>query len=185
MVHTAEIKGSGWAVCIGGFRGVSVGDVDELLARVGEAVSPHVFQLFDADRVAGWDHLRFAAVNALKAFEAGASVSKSLAMEVLLYASCQDQISQAFDILGISPSTERVALLVMGKGSELERAFKRAAGLIGAEDDAVLEVDDEKFQELMRIYSVSDLELEAVCGPRGAALTRLLIERGALLPARR
>jgi len=186
MVHTAGIKGSDWVVCIGGFSGVEVDDVDRLLSRVGEAASPQVFQLFDADLVAGWEHLHLAAVNAVKAFEAGTAVSKSLAIETLLYASCQDQIAPAFKILGISPSTERVALLVMADDdSEVERAFKRAAGMLGVKDDSVLGVDDEKFEALRLFYSVSDLELEAVGGPRGDALTRLLIERGALLPARR
>jgi len=186
MVHTARIKGSDWAVCIGGFRGVKVGDVDSLLGSVGADVSPHVFQLFDADRVGGWEHLYFAAVNAVKAFETGAAVSKSLAIEVLLYASCQDQIAEALTVLGISPTTKRVALLVMAEdAAEAEHAFDRASKLLGSEDDSVLCVCDEKFEELRRVYSVSDLELEAVGGMRGEALTSLLIERGTLLPVRR
>lgn len=186
MVHTARIKGSDWAVCVGGFRGLKIDDVDKLLGRLGTEVSPSLFQLFDADRVAGWEHIYLAAVNAVKAFETEASVSKSLTIEVLLYASCQDQIVEAFSILGISPNTERVALLVMNKGiSEAKHAFKKASKLIGDEDDSVLLVDDGKFEELKRVYSISDLELEAVAGSREEALTRLIIERGALLPVRR
>ena len=186
MVYTARVKGSGWVLCIGGFRAGAVSDVDRLLDSLEGAVSPQLFQVFDADRVAGWEHLYFAAVNAVKAFEAGSAVSKSLAIEVLLYASCQDQIKRAFKILGLSPSTEQVALLVMADGAEeAERAFERASGLIGTEDDTVLLVDDEKFEKQRRVYSVSDLELEAVGGPRNAALTSLLIERGALLPVHR
>lgn len=186
MVHKAGIKGSDWTVCIGGFREVPVDDVDELLSRVRKASSPCVFQLFDADQVAGWEHLYYAAVNAVRALEAEAAVSKSLAIEVLLYASCQDQISRALDILGVKPSTERVALLLMGRGlGEVEPAFRRASGLLGVEDDSVLEVDGDKFEELRRLYSVSDLELEAVGGNKFEAFTRLVVERGALLPVRR
>jgi KEOPS complex subunit Cgi121 len=186
MVFSAGIKGSRWNVVIGGFRGVDVSDVDELLHRVGEAVSPHIFQVFDADRVAGWEHLFFSAVNAVKAFQAGAAVSKSLAVEVLLYASCRDQISQAFSIMGISPSTRRAALLLMGETCELvNQVFLRASGLLGAPDDSVLGVDDKKFDEMRRIFSISDLELEAVGGPREDALLSLIIERGALLPVHR
>lgn len=186
MVYTSCIKGAGQAVCVGGFRGVAVDDVEGLLRRVGEAVSPHVFQLFDADCVAGREHLYFAAVNAVKAFQTGAAVSRSLAVEVLLYASCQDQISQAFSILGLSSSTVRVALMVMAEDAEAaEGAFEEASGLIGTPDDSVLAVDDPKLEGLMRVYSISDLELEAVGGPRGEALALTLVERGALLPARR
>ena len=186
MVHTARIKDTDWVVCIGGFRGVKVDDVDILLERLGTEVSPSVFQLFDADRVAGGEHIYLAAVNAVQAFESEVTVSKSLAIEILLYASCQDQIAEAFTILGISPSTERVALLVMDESaSKAEHAFSRASKLIGKEDDSVLRVDDEKFEELRQVYSISDLELEAVAGSKEEVLTRLIIERGALLPVRR
>ena len=186
MVRTAGIKDSDWFVCIGGLRGVAVDNVDRLLNRVGEAVSPCLLQLFDADLVAEWEHLYFAAVNAVKAFQSGTAVSKSLTIETLLYASCQDQIAEAFSILGISPDTERVALLVMANSpEEAERAFHRASRLLGVEDDSVLEIDDMKLERLVRAYAVSDLALEALGGPRREALVRLLIERGALLPARR
>lgn len=186
MVYSAGIKGSRWNVVIGGFRDVDVSDVDELLRSVGEAASPHVFQVFEADRVAGWEHLFFSAVNAVKAFQAGAAVSKSLAVEVLLYASCQDQISQAFSIMGISPSTRRAALLLMGEPCEaVNQGFERASGLLGAPDDSVLGVDDKKYDELRRIFSISDLELEAVGGQMEDALLSLIIERGALLPVHR
>lgn len=186
MVYRAGIKWSRWNVVIGGFRDVDVFDVDEFLHGIGEAVSPHIFQIFDADRVAGWEHLFLSAVNAVKAVQGGTAVSKSLAVEVLLYASCQDQISQAFSIIGISQSTRRVALLLMGERRELvNQVFQRASGLLGTPDDSVLGVDDKKFDELRRIFSVSDLELEAVGGSREEALLSLIIERGALLPVHR
>jgi len=186
LVHAAKIKGTSWVVLVGGFCGVEVTSVDDLLQRVGEAVSPCVLQVFDADRVAGWEHLRFAAVNAVKAFEAGASFSKSLAVEVLLYASCQDQISRAFDILGISTATRRVALLVMGQDpDEAARALGRASRILGTVDDSVFSVNDKKFELLRQTYSVSDAELKALGGRREEALTRLIVERGALLAVHR
>lgn len=185
-MYTARIKGSDWAVSIGGFRDVKIGDVDSLLRSLEAEVSPNIFQLFDADRVGGWKHLYFAAVNAVRAFEARATVSKSLAMEVLLYASCQDQIAEAFKILGISSATERVALLVMAKcASDAEDAFSGASRVFGCEDDSVLRINDEKFEDLKRVYSVSNVELEAVGEMGEEALTLLLVEKGALLSVRR
>ncbi len=182
----AEVKGSGWALCVGGFRGVSVWNVDDLLRRVGEAVSPHVFQIFDADRVAGWEHLRFAAVNAVRAHESGAAVSRSIAVEVVLYASCQDQITRAFEMVGLSPSTERAALMVMARDlGEAVEACGRASVILGVEDDSVLTVDEGKFERLRGVFGVSEAELGAVGGPRLGALTMLIVERGALLPLRR
>lgn len=186
MVHTVGIKGSNWSVSIGGFRDIYVDDVEDLLSRVRGSVSPNLFQLFDADKVAGWRHLFFAAVNAVKAFEAGTAISRSLPIEVLLYASCQDQISQAFNIIGLSEASERAALIVLAETPEAaEQAFKQASEILGTIDDSVLQVDIKKFEEIRRAFSVSALELEAVGGPREEALTLLLVERGALLPLQR
>jgi tRNA threonylcarbamoyladenosine modification (KEOPS) complex Cgi121 subunit len=186
MVRTAGVKGSDWAVSIGGFRDASIGDIDGFLERMGEAVAPALFQVFDADRVAGWEHLFFAAVNAVKAHETGAAISRSLAIEVLLYVSCQDQISRALDLVGMTPSTERVALLVLADGMEVaERAFGRASVALGGEDDSVLGLDAEKCVLIKETFGVSDSELGTVGGSELYALTRLLVEKGALLPLRR
>ena len=186
MSRTAGVKGSDWAVAIGGFRGASIGDIDGFLERMGEAVAPALFQVFDADRIAGWEHLFFAAVNAVKAHEAGAAISRSLAIEVLLYASCQDQISRALDVVGVTPSTERVALVVLADGEEVaEGALGRASVALGGGDDSVLGLDEEKFVRIKEAFGVSDSELEAVGGSELDALTRLLVERGALLALRR
>ena len=186
MVHTAEIKGSDWCVSIGGFRDVHAADVDELLSQVGEAAHPSPFQLFDADRVAGWRHLYFAAVNAVNAFEGGTAISRSLAMESLLYASCQDQIDRALELIGVSRETERAALVVFAKSPvDAERAFSGVSSVLGVADDSVLKVDGVKFEKIKEAFGVSDLELEAVGGPREEALTWLVVERGALLSIRR
>ncbi|MCW4036735.1 MAG: KEOPS complex subunit Cgi121 [Candidatus Bathyarchaeota archaeon] len=186
MVHTAVIKGSDWYASIGGFRGIRAVDVDELLSRVGEAAHPSPFQLFDADSVAGWKHLYFAAVNAVNAFEGGTAISRSLAMESLLYASCQDQIDRALELIGISPETERAALLVLAKSLvDAERAFSGVSSVLGVADDSVLKVDGVKFERIKEAFGVSDLELEAVGGSREEALTWLVVERGALLSIRR
>jgi len=186
MVHTAELQGANWFVSIGGFRDVSVGDVDSFISRVREALPDVRFQVFDADRVAGWRHLFFAAVNAVEAFEGGRGISRSLEVEVLLYASCRDQISQAFEIVGVSERTARVALLVLGESrEEAEGAFTDVSGVIGVPDDSVLEVSRGKWDELKTVFGVSDNELGAVRGPAEEALTKLIVERGALLPLRR
>lgn len=184
MVYTKGIKGFNHSVCIGGFRSDVIGDVDYLLKRVEAAVSPHVFQLFDADRVAGWQHIYFAAINALKAFESGIAISRSLYMEILLYASCQNQISQAFTILGLTPTSERVALIVMADLEIALRAFNHASRILGTKDDFVLQINAEKLRKIKKIFSITDLELRTM-DRREIPLTRLLIERGAILPIQR
>jgi hypothetical protein len=57
MVHTAKVKGSEWYVSVAGFRDISVGDVEGFISCVREALPGVRFQVFDADRVAGWRQL--------------------------------------------------------------------------------------------------------------------------------
>jgi tRNA threonylcarbamoyladenosine modification (KEOPS) complex Cgi121 subunit len=160
MVKTSTIKGSDRAVSIGGFRGAPVNDVDYLLGILGEAVTPAVFQIFDATRIAGWRHLYMAAVNAVGAFEAGS--------------------------VGVSSGTEELALVVVGgNSSEAEEAFGRAASYLGKADDSVLELNAIKLIEVAEVFGISDNELDAVGREPGNGLSSLLVEKGALLPLRR
>jgi tRNA threonylcarbamoyladenosine modification (KEOPS) complex Cgi121 subunit len=186
MVRTSVIKGSNFSASIGGFTGVRVGDLEAFLYRLGRAAEPAVFQVFDASMMAGWGHLFFAAVNAVKSFESGSPISRSLGIEALLHASCQDQISRAFEVMGVSEDSERVALLVLAEGPGAdELAYERVASLVGDEDDSVLEVPEEKFVSIMEAFGISHAELEAVGGPQEEALGRAIVERGALLGLRR
>jgi len=186
MVRTSVIKGSSFSASIGGFTGVRVGDLEVFLSRLGRAAETAVFQVFDAGMVAGWEHLFFAAVNAVRSFESVTPISRSLGIEALLHASCQDQISRAFEVMGVSEDSERVALLVLAEGpGAAELAYERVAGLLGDEDDSVLKVSGEKFASIVEVFSISNAELEAVGGPLKKALGRAMVERGALLGLRR
>jgi KEOPS complex subunit Cgi121 len=185
-MYEASVKDSDWHIVVGGFRDVSVDDVEGLLSKVEEVVGASSFQLFEADRIAGWEHIYLAAVNAVHAHEGGTAISRRLTMEVLLYAACVDQISQALDIVGVTPSTERVGLLVMStKQDEAMDAFTRASEVLGVADDSVLAVEERKLETIARIYGVSDIELNTVSKPREEALTWVIVERGVLLPLRR
>ncbi|MFH2110305.1 MAG: KEOPS complex subunit Cgi121 [Candidatus Bathyarchaeota archaeon] len=180
------INGSDLHVAIAGARGVHVEDVDDTLRAVREAVDGHTFQLFDARMVAGRRHLYHAAVNAVKAVENGTAVSKGLDVETLLYATCQDQITKAFRVMGVSKNTKAVAVAVFGRDTDaITDAARRVAGALGDLDDRVLEVDEAKFRQLRKVFEVNDSSLEAVGGDPYEALTSLIVEKGALLTLRR
>ncbi len=186
MVRRASVKDSPWHLCVGGFKLKAPYDVESLLGEVTRAVSPHLAQLFDADMVAGWEHLYLATVNAVRAFQSGYNIARSLSMEVLLYVSCRDQIAEAIRLVGVSSETERAALLVLAEDEEeCLKAYGRASRLLGEEDDSLLEVDEAKLRRLMELHEISEEEVEAIGGPRAEAVTLLLVERGALIPAMR
>ncbi|MCK4425009.1 hypothetical protein KAU93_04915, partial [Candidatus Bathyarchaeota archaeon] len=93
-------------VAIAGFRDVEIRSIEEIFRAVHREKPLNVdIQFFDAASVATWQHLYFAALNALTAFENKKNISNSLAMETLLYASAQHQIKNAVKLLGISPNS--------------------------------------------------------------------------------
>jgi tRNA threonylcarbamoyladenosine modification (KEOPS) complex Cgi121 subunit len=169
-----------------GFKGGKVKDPEKALSKLRSAPGVEV-QLLKAELVAGQDHLRFAARNALHSFKGNRRRSKSLAVEYLLYVSCQRQISKAIHLLGISPSDRQVLLVGLSESKEaLEELEKIAGSIIGGEPDLKLvEIGSEgKLRGLQKVYGVTKREMEAarLSGESDpAVLKRLIIERSALL----
>jgi tRNA threonylcarbamoyladenosine modification (KEOPS) complex Cgi121 subunit len=186
MVRTRRVTDTALHVAVTGARGVEVGDVDATLDDARRLAGNAAFQLFDADMVAGWRHLFFAAVNAIYAIQNCSAVSKSVDMETILYASCQDQISKAFTLMGLSQQVKNVGVLVIsGDPSEAERLASEIAQHLGTPDDEVLDVTQKKFERLKAVFEVGDEALATVGGDPYEALTSLIVEKGALLPLRR
>ena len=98
-----------------GFRNVSVNDAEEFVkAAREETPQTACIQFFDAELVATWQHLYFAVLNALLAFRNERNISKSVAMEVILYASAQRQIRKAIQLVGVKRDSANVAVLIIG-----------------------------------------------------------------------
>ena len=183
LKHIEEFKKH---IAIAGLRTPKIEDVDEFLETLHKAKLPHSeIQFFDASLVATWEHLYFAALNALTAFKTKANISKSLAMETMLYASAQHQISRATQIIGIKPSVKTMAVLIIGESAEavksvLETVLEHA----GAQaDDDVLRLSEDKMEIIRKAFGITELELATIRRGRclEKALTDLVIERTALL----
>ena len=169
-----------------GFRNVKIENITTFLERFRREGMGAAVQFLDAERVAGAQHLYFAALNALNAFERRRNISNSLAVEALLYASAQRQIKKAVDMLGIKDGSSEVAVLIMAKNKQENDAYTRlVAKLIpGERDDNVLELTDKKVKNIKKLFRISNLEFEAKVKRKGLekeALTNLVIERTALL----
>jgi tRNA threonylcarbamoyladenosine modification (KEOPS) complex Cgi121 subunit len=174
---------------ISGFKRVDVEDARSFVEGVCLELPADVeVQLFDADLIATWEHLYFAALNAQMAFKNKRNISKSLAVETALYASSQRQIKKGLDFIGVKPESVNVAVLVLGVNADLEQAGLSAiARRLGAEpDESVLELSKAKVERIRSAFGVSDVELETVSsrGNTEQALLNLVIERMALLSTR-
>lgn len=177
-------------VAIAGFKDVKVKDANKLLTLVREKTGDAEVQFFDAKLIAGWEHLYFAVLNALKAFKNKLNISNSLAVEILLYASAQRQIKKAVELLGIKPSSSNIAVLVLADTKlKANKTLETVSRLIhGKRDDSVIELTNEKFDGIKELFGISEPELNAKLERKGMekkALTDLIIEHVALLALQR
>lgn len=177
-------------IAVAGFKDARITDLDQFFENVRKTLTPDVeFQLFDARLVATFDHLFFASLNALTAFKNRENISKSLAMEIMLYASGQRQIRKAMKLIGIKSNTQEIAVLVIGEDDEkVNSAFTHIGNFANAKrDDGVLDLTEDKIEVIQRAFKISNEEIEAVMknGDLKEAIKKLIIERVALLSTRR
>ena len=169
-----------------GFRNVRIRDIEEFLTIIRKEMPSNAeIQFFDAKFVVTWQHLYFAALNALTAFKNKENISKSVAMETMLYASAQRQILKSMKLLGIKPDSSEIAVLIIGEKPETVRsALSMVSKHVKSEpDDAVLELSGEKATIVQKIFEISSVELKTIVKKDDLerALTDLVIERMALL----
>lgn len=183
------IEETGKYVEITGFRNILIGDAKEFLKAVRKEKQQRVWvQFFDAELVATWQHLHFAVLNALLAFKNERNISKSVAMEAMLYASAQRQIRRAIALMGVKCDSANVAVVIIGESLDSVKVVLSAVSeAIGAEPDGtVLELSRKKAQRIREAFGITEKELKAVMEKNNVeqALVKLVIERMALLSTR-
>ncbi len=171
-----------------GFRNIKIDNIDRVLKLIRMKAENCQVQVVDTALVAGFEHVYFSVLNALKSFKSGVNISKSLAVEVMLFISGQDQIRRAIEILGVKPSSSSVAvILIADSREEAISALDRISSILGGDrDQGVIELTEEKIPIIMNAFAISNLEIEAAMrNSLKNALKSILIERGALLVTQR
>jgi tRNA threonylcarbamoyladenosine modification (KEOPS) complex Cgi121 subunit len=171
---------------ITGYRKISFAKAEEFLkANRKETKQTVDVQFFDAELIASQQHLYFAALNALQAFQNKTNVSKSPAMETMLYASAQRQIQRAIQRCGIKPETKNMAVLITGeKQVTIQFVLKTISEHIGVEpDEKVLKMSKAKEKKIIKTFQITEEELKTIIknDDREVAVVNLVIERVALL----
>ena len=171
---------------ITGYKNVKFAQVEAFLKGNRKETNGNVdLQFFDAQLIATTEHLYFAALNALQAFQNKTNISKTPAMETMLYASAQRQIQKAIQRCGIKPQTTNMAAIIIGeKPTQLKAMVEAISMSVGSKpDEQVLEISKFKEQKIAETYQIGDEELKAVGknGNRADTVVKLVIERVALL----
>jgi tRNA threonylcarbamoyladenosine modification (KEOPS) complex Cgi121 subunit len=179
------IKEYGKYVEIAGYQGIVFEKVEMFLKASRKQTKQNIdIQFFDAELIATQEHLYFAVLNALQAFENKTNLSKSPAMETMLYASAQRQIQKAIGRCGIKPKTKSMALIVIGDDpKQIENALEAVTKSIGSEPDGtVLEMTKNKETKIKKAFEITEEELKILeNGNQKKAIVNLVIERVALL----
>lgn len=181
-----KIEEYGKYVDITGYRNIDFSQAETFLKANRKENQQNVeVQFFDASVIATSEHLFFAALNALQAFRNGTNISKSLAMETILYASAQRQIQKAIQRCGIKPDTKNMAIIIIAEEqTELETMLQSLSSFFSAApDEAVLELSEVKEIKIKQTFEISDEEVAVVMrnGDSRKATVDLVIERIALL----
>ena len=185
---TKKIKEYDKYVAIAGFRDTHI-NPDHVLKVIRKEFDIVAVQLFDAKKIAGWQHLFFGALNALKAFRNGTNISRNLAVECLLFAASQRQIKVALNNIGIKEDSSQIAVVVIADSRKVaEDSLERVSRIVsGKRDDRVLDLTGEKVSLVRHLFNISDKELSTKIVDNGEkkALLDLVLEHIALLVTRK
>lgn len=184
MLH--YLKEYGRYAEITGYKNIKFTQAEAFLkANRREAAENVDLQFFDAELIAAPEHLYFAVLNALQAFQGSTNISKSLAMETILYASAQRQIQKAIQRCGIKAETTSMAVVIIGcNPAQVTGLLGKVTECMGGQpDEKVLELTELKAQKIIEAFQISEEELSTVSSGRSRfeAVSDLVIERAALL----
>ncbi len=170
---------------ITGYRNISFAKAEKFLkTNRRKTLQKTEIQFFDSDLIATEKHLYYAVLNALQAFETKSNISKSIAMEIILYASARRQIQKAIDQIGIKPITKNLAVVIIGKAiDELKVELQELTNFLSSTpDESVLELTNEKQKKIQKSFEITDKEVEIVIDRDSTKnMTDLVIEHMALL----
>lgn len=128
--------------------------------------------VLNAGMVFGKEHLLSSAKHALLSFEKKKSFSNKLSTEILVYASCDNQIGNAIQKMGIKKGTKKIALVVIGECS----INNLVSFLKMKRNDSVLENP----AKILKYFGVTENEIKAVHSPK-----ELILEKIALIGIRK
>lgn len=184
MPYSYPISDSNLYVTITAVENTGVNDIDETLKQLDEMNKGKIYQLFDADKIADQYHIYYAAANAQYALENGSNISNKLDVETLLYASAQNQISKAIQLIGVNKETKRIAIAVITE-KENDSAATKIAQHLGGINDKILDITPEKYGSLKRLYEITETAIETVGCDKYRALSSLITEKSTLISLRR
>lgn len=133
------------------------------------------------------NHLLSAAQNAINAKNGNYMLSRSLDVEIIVFASAQRQIGKALDALGVFDGLSEIAVVVVGPnpdsvGQKLQSLLK----VIGGEIIPPFAATEERIERIKDHYEITDTEIKAILDSdklesKLSALSRCVVSRVSLV----
>jgi len=151
-------------IAVGELKNTKNLNKDAMISLASEkAEGIEVVQLLESALIAGEEHLLSAAQNALNAWMGDYAISRSLDVEILLYASGQYQIGVALEKMGITDESESVAAVVLATDeSNLRSHVNHIIDRIGSEVRQPFAPTQERIQSIMTHFGINETEISAV-----------------------
>jgi tRNA threonylcarbamoyladenosine modification (KEOPS) complex Cgi121 subunit len=117
-------------------------------------------QLMNGLLIADDAHLLSAAQNAVNAQSGKYMLSRTLDVEIIVYASAQRQIGRALDELGVYDSVENVAVVVVGNDRKsVEQSLEKITTKVGKELSNPFEGSKERFDRIKTHFDIDEKEI--------------------------
>jgi KEOPS complex subunit Cgi121 len=148
-------------VGIGELRNETKKGKDELISLSSTLTREStVVQFFNPSLIAGPFHLLSAAQNAINAVRGDYAISRSLNVEIIVYASAQRQIERAFETMGVEDDLETIAVVVInGRKDSVQDCIEQLFNEIGSDIEPAFSHDRKQMIRIMEVFEVSDTEL--------------------------
>ncbi len=166
---------------------IEINDLIKKIREISDKYSVEI-QVLNADKIASWENLFFASINALKSFQGRYNIANNLPIQTLLYLAADRQIQNAIKNFGIKKDTSKIAVIIFSNLMEnITNSFTEIKNLFdGIENENLLELNNEKFNSLLGLYKISDIELSNLMDDnteksKYRTLIKLIIDRGSLI----
>ena len=117
-----------------------------------------IIQSFDSELIFGKDHLKSAVDHAKRAIENKTNTSKTLEMEILLYASGERQLKKAIPKMGVKKGDSSIAFVLISEKSDKKLVDKLIKDLSLERNDKVLKGT----LDTLKKFGINKSEIETV-----------------------
>ena len=141
------------------------------------------FQFFNSLMIIDDLHLLSAAQNAVNAMNGDYMISRSLDVELIVYASAQRQIGLALDTMGVVDQLASVTAVCIDEDEKkVRQCLSDVTKGVGEENSPMFNPTPEKITSLMESFGITDLEMmqftdEDDLASRTRALSKCIVSR--------